>query len=62
MSEWISVDERLPMPFETVIYKDDDGNVEAGNYCGDKWQYLNGSYVKREHQKVTHWCALPEFE
>ena len=57
---WISVAERLPDAFESVIVsrKNTSGKivVEAGCYDVNGWWRVYGTRVK----SVTHWQPLPE--
>ena len=54
VQEWVSVDDRLPKPFESVLVLRDgkisiDYNEENGWFAYD----FNG-------KRVTHWMPLPE--
>jgi hypothetical protein len=55
--EWISVEDRLPEPYETVIVA---GGVGFINKSGT-WRTPLGLDGTRDIQwKVTHWMPLPE--
>ena len=53
MSEWISVDDRLPNPFESVLVFR-DGKISIDYNEGNGWfaYDFNG-------KRVTHWMPLP---
>lgn len=59
MSEWISVNEKLPQPGRRVL-------LHAGGFIGEGWcsgtRWLrNGRNVERDYDAaVTHWMPLPE--
>lgn len=50
MSEWISVKDRLPEPFTTVLAYYINGKIHTVGYI-DKFMTSN---------IVTYWCPLPE--
>lgn len=56
MSKWISVEERLPAPFEAVIVCRRGGKVEQGYKAVGDWWRVYGTRTKN----VTHWMPLPE--
>lgn len=62
--EWISVEDRLPEPFECVLIATDAVNaageefVTIGAWEHDTWKCLTGPMEAKE--KVTHWKPLPE--
>ena len=63
MAEWISVDDRMPENFQTVLVARDDGGIFCWMYSADStteevWvdDYANAFSVYR----VTHWMPLPE--
>lgn len=61
--EWISVEDRLPEPFECVLIATDAVNaageefVTIGAWEHDTWKCLTGPMGAKE--KVTHWKPLP---
>ena len=57
MSEWISVEERLPETYEDVLLWNDE--VDVGYLTsaeGERWWL----YSDREPDFVTHWMPLPD--
>lgn len=53
-AKWISVEERLPENFDTVIiWRNDCCNACIGWLIDDRWSVPKGV-------KVTHWMPLPE--
>ena len=59
MGEWISVKERLPVNYQTVIMVNcRDGDVVPG-YCHDGDWYVE-IYGGVEVDGITHWQPLPE--
>ena len=60
MSEWISVEDRLPDTFEPVIVCRKKGKaerkVEQGHRELNDWWYVYGTRTKN----VTHWMPMPE--
>jgi hypothetical protein len=62
MAEWISVADRLPTPFVTVIVhmplESPMPTVSWGFITGDGNWYCN--YFNRDEDEVTHWMPLPE--
>ena len=61
MSEWISVEERLPEPTKNVLFCE-DGNVRIGYYLGAT--YSKRVAVFRDLRSAfsfdgTHWMPLP---
>ncbi len=65
MSEWISVDERLPDNYEWVLLffseAHSDPYVEIGLFNNGKISYPSSNGVTYEHTKlITHWMPLPE--
>lgn len=55
--EWISVEDRLPAIYDSVIIHRETGVVEQGCLAPDgKWNYPMGGYGPR----ATHWMPLPE--
>ena len=56
MSEWISVEERLPERLVDVLLCYGDGSIGI-----DCWfDGLGGFLLEDFHGKVTHWMPLPE--
>lgn len=62
--EWISVNDRLPMLIETVLFI---GKNYYGNWFGVKRGYFDGSFWHSDDYgtiysttPVTHWMPLPE--
>lgn len=58
MSDWISVEDRLPKMLERVLIFDNDGFGVLSGRRGSTCWYLEGG--KDEYVKVTHWMQLPE--
>lgn len=57
MTEWISVKDRLPRPYERVIAAFKDGSVDITQRNSER----ETSFVyEGVHSKVTHWMPLPE--
>lgn len=60
MSEWISVEERLPDMFKPVIvcrrFTKDELKVEQGYRDVNGWWKVYGTRTKN----VTHWMPLPK--
>ena len=54
--KWISVTERLPEPFETVLVYDSTGKRIEAAYMTRHKEWL-GVMIKNE---ITHWMPLPE--
>ncbi len=52
MSEWISVEDKLPKSSNDVIVFTETDEIEIGNYVFSKW--LTSSYGK-----VLYWMPLP---
>ena len=58
MTEWISVEDRLPVDTETVLITH-RGGVSFGWFNGVYWE--RGAATKHKPIKtVTHWMPLPE--
>lgn len=69
MSEWISVDERLPDSNQTVqFYIFDDKSIKQGRCIADTWyqeqdwcESAYGGMIDSEVVgNITHWQPLPE--
>lgn len=70
MSEWISVNDRLPMEpndtrvFESMAVIATDGDMvcvcefNAGHGCGTPWAEWS-TYTDIPQQRITHWQPLP---
>lgn len=58
MTEWISVENRLPNHWDKVNLKFNNGEENMGmrNPLGEGWI----RFVKGTGTKVTHWAELPE--
>lgn len=62
MSEWISVDERLPHPNQSVLANRSNKGVSnffftsSGKWMQDGW----GGIDDRIFNDITHWMPLPE--
>lgn len=55
--KWISVKERLPKPYRTVLVF--SYSTSIGYYTpGDGW--YEGVFLGREIKNVKHWMPLPE--
>ena len=62
---WISIDERLPEDFETVLALCKDGGMFVGRCArytvSYKWEIWTAMKSTRTvSRKVTHWMPLPE--
>jgi len=55
MSEWISVEDKLPKPYEDVLVFDTLGEIEVGDYNAAN-KYWNTHTVG----KVLYWMPLPK--
>ncbi|HNQ32015.1 MAG TPA: DUF551 domain-containing protein [Candidatus Woesebacteria bacterium] len=63
MTEWISVEDRLPevveingcCNFVLVRYRD-----RFSPECGSEYQTSNTIYVNAHPEKFTHWMPIPE--
>jgi hypothetical protein len=56
LSEWISIDDRLPKIAEDVIvFSDDKFQIDIGFFMNNKWHSDRG-----ELPTVTHWMPLPK--
>lgn len=53
---WISVNDKLPKPFQPVLCCRDINVVESGCFMPDGRWRIYGTYVKC----VTHWMPMPE--
>lgn len=62
MSEWISVEDRLPEELDGVItYRGECGHVTAATFLNGDFQGISisvGGFVKLGGN-VTHWMPLP---
>lgn len=62
MSEWVSVDDKLPVDGQLcLIIMEVGSNIERGKYKGDgdwlgNWFNMRG---KNQTYKVSHWMPLP---
>lgn len=62
MSEWISVDERLPEdPMQTVIVANRKGKVCVAVYSVTEREFGVMCGIRKTF-KVTHWMPLPSTE
>ena len=59
MSEWISVDERLPGIGHEEVLIAVNGYVMIGVYVGDN-EWMEPEMVRFIENDVTHWMSLPE--
>lgn len=62
MSEWISVEEKLP---EIIIDENETCNCvliykKDGFECGSDFQVWNTKYLNINPSAITHWMPLPE--
>jgi len=57
MSEWISVEDRLPEKPRLVLVW--EGEVEFGNYQHNRWNVWTRDDFSVSNL-VTHWMPLPE--
>lgn len=64
MSEWISVDERLPENrIAQLVWVPERRNIYAAYFdkeVGDGYWRVFGSYGRAIEQEVTHWMPLPD--
>jgi len=63
MSEWISVEERLPEGREYVVFIDRTNQICVGQNCGQLWLDMlcvDACGDPAEEYGVTHWQPLPE--
>lgn len=65
MNDWISVKDRLPIPFDqevlftyTALFNGEKG-YDIGSYCND-W-FGKSQESAYEDGEVTHWMPLPKF-
>ena len=60
--EWISVNDRLPDNWETVLVLCKDGGMFVGRYTPFKhweiWTAMKSTRIVK--RTVTHWMPLPE--
>ena len=54
MSEWISVEERLPEQLVDILVHHAKGKIDISFMCAD------GFLMENRLGKVTHWMPLPE--
>lgn len=59
MSDWISVNDRLPENHRSVLVSDNFGNVFDGIYYNGKNFIIRSSFGDSVNG-VTHWMPLPE--
>ena len=59
MSEWISVEDRLPDEFQKVLVWYESFGHDIGWYCNGAWQFLCDNLSK--NVKVIAWMPLPEY-
>lgn len=74
MSEWISVEERLPTVYDDYLVaikqkypeeKDYEYNTDMalfvgwGGYIDDKWDTVH-DWIEGQETHITHWMPLPE--
>lgn len=62
MNEWISVKDKLPENFETVLALCKDGDMFVGRHTSwQQWQIWTAKKSTKIVQRtVTHWMPLPE--
>ncbi len=62
MNNWISVKDRLPKDFETVLAFCKDGGMFVGRRTSwDRWEIWTAMKSTRiVSRTVTHWQPLPE--
>lgn len=58
MSEWISVDDRLPKEGQRVITVDEGGRTYNTIWNGNKFKCVG---LVWDHDPVSHWMPLPKF-
>lgn len=52
--EWISVEDRLPERYQTVLVHTIDGEIETD------FLTIFGDFVIYEKKRITHWQPLPQ--
>ena len=59
--DWISVDDRLPEAFTSVLFFGEEYDDVAchGHYDGGRWYDCDWSYDPIESE-ITHWMPLPK--
>ena len=57
MSEWISVNERLPEEHQRILIYTDKGLVIAAHLFDGDWRCDVGTWIIGKH--TTHWMPLP---
>lgn len=60
MSEWISVKDRLPKPYERVLTYRKDYAIDTETYKGKFGKNIMWSWDVEAMTPVTHWMPLPE--
>lgn len=59
MSDWISVDDRLPKEKQDVLaYRGRIQDCVTVTSLGEDWMYVTGEWVPEGW--ITHWMPLPE--
>ena len=65
-SNWTSIDDRLPDPFERVIaYSSNNGTLHDCYMTGKQdvygqHEWINSSYFNIEGEEISHWMSLPQ--
>lgn len=60
MSEWISVDERLPDLGEEILTVDCYGDMETARFDKGMYGYIS-FFTTNGTVEPTHWMPLPKF-
>ena len=64
--EWISVEERLPEKYETILlFRPEKGAEKDQIWCGWRIRHIGGQPAYRTDTEdrldgITHWMPLPE--
>ncbi len=69
MSEWIKVQDKLPINADICIILLKNNIIELGSYIPAQYEKNGNSYISLNPrwniplhwQEVTHWMILPEF-
>ena len=59
MTEWISVDEKMPYIGVTVEVKRENGFVSDGRFMGGFWTFGPEISIENIRSEITHWRPKP---